>query len=160
MTWLTAPAPPTQAGNVAALFGDWVLVGRPPIAEGEHPPAPVSRSANGLDSAPGGTMPRATVDVGGAQCREHVHDAIGAGPWIVTNTTLSFPCSEGGFVTHGTQRLTTDAGSWTELPFATSLPETGGGSAVFGTVTTDSGLIAVGQSNGRAAFWLGTAGGT
>ena len=156
MTWIAASAPPDGAGHVAALGGDWILLVQPPTAEGEHPDAAVWRSANGLEWAEAGTMPRATAELERARCFELIIEAVGAGPWIVTNTSLSYPCSEGGFMTHGTQRISTDGTSWTDLPFPSSLPETGGGSAILGAAATEAGLIAVGQSNRRAAFWLGT----
>lgn len=154
--WIDASAPPDRGGQVAALGGDWFLITEPPLeGDDEHVDATVWGSANGLEWAQIGSMPRAVVALEGARCFEHLAEAVGAGSWVVVNTTVSFPCSEGGFVTHGTQRITSAGTSWFDLPFPSSLPETGGGSGVRAGAAGEHRLILVGQSDLKAAIWVG-----
>ena len=155
--WIAASTPPDRAGQVAALGGDWFLLTQPRGVHGEeeHADAIVWHSANGLEWSQIGSMPRAIANPeGNADCREYVADALGAGSWVVVNTTLSYPCSEGAYVTHGTQRITSTGTSWFDLPFSTGA-EVRGESAVFAGVASEGRLILVGQSDLKASFWLG-----
>ena len=89
-------------------------------------------------------------------CHEFVTSLHGATPWLVATSRLSFPCSEGGFVVHGTQRASMDGTTWTDLPFAAGTPgQTGSGSAVFATLMVNGRLALAGQSNSAATFWIG-----
>lgn len=102
-------------------------------------------------------MPLAEVQADATTtCGEFVTALHGSTPWLVATSRLSFPCSEGGFVVHGTQRASTDGTTWTDLPFAAGTPgQTGSGSAVFATVMVNGRLVLAGQSNSAATFWIG-----
>ncbi len=154
--WIEASAPPAIPGEVAPLAGDWVAVEGPPY-EGRHEvDIATSRSANGLEWTDAGTVPRGRHEPDSmTRCYEYVAEAIGVGPWVVVNTIVSFPCSEGGFVTHGTQWISSDGASWEQLPFPSSLPELRGGSAVLDGAPGEGQIVLVGQSNLKAAIWLG-----
>jgi hypothetical protein len=56
-------------------------------------------------------------------------------------------------VTYSRSLISVDGMSWQEMPFAK--PPTGRGNGVFAAIATEGGLLLVGESNGRAAFWLG-----
>ena len=154
--WIEATALPDRAGQVAALGGDWFLITEPPLTgQEEHVDATVWRSANGLEWSQIGSMPRAVLQLEGGRCYEHLAEAVGAGSWVVVNTGVSYPCSEGGFVTHGTQRITSTGTSWFDLPFPSSLPEAGGGSGVRAGAAGEHRLIVVGQADLKASMWVG-----
>jgi hypothetical protein len=154
--WVPAATPPSVASgavHVAPHAGDWYAMANGDLTA----TTPVSFSANGLDWAQSGSMPLAEVQADATTtCREFVTALHGSTPWLVATSRLSFPCSEGGFVVHGTQRASTDGTTWTDLPFAAGTPgQTGSGSAVFATVMVNGRLVLAGQSNSAATFWIG-----
>jgi hypothetical protein len=158
--WFPGAAPPSpQAGTVfvAPVAGDWYAMESGQTASGFAATAPIWLSANGLDWAASGSMPITEVQADPTtSCHEFVTALHGSTPWLVATSRLSFPCSEGGFVVHGTQRGSTDGTTWTDLPFsAGTVGVTGSGSGIFATETVNGRLILGGQSNRAATFWIG-----
>lgn len=73
-------------------------------------------------------------------------------------TDLSGPCSEGGFAVYGTQLISTDAASWTALPFGTGTPgESRSGASVNAAAVAGGSLLVAGEMDGVAMFWIGEA---
>jgi hypothetical protein len=151
--WIEAPTPPFgRFLEVAAHAGDWIVVDDPGGV------APTWFSANGLDWAAHGEIPFKTVGIDDAECREYRSQLTSDGPWLVTTSELTYPCSESGFVVHGTQYLSVDGATWQAMPLAQGTPgENRSGSSVNDALATDAGLILVGEENGAAAFWFGDA---
>lgn len=150
-TWIDGRPPAFSPYlEVASLGGDWVVVDDPGGT------APTWFSANGLDWAARGEIPVRTIPLSGAECREYRDQLMSTGPWLVTSTELSYPCSEGGYTVHGTQYLSIDGAAWTALPFAEgTVGENRSGSRVNDALATRDGLILVGEENGAAVFWFG-----
>ena len=94
---------------VAPLAGDWHVIESGQTSSGFGPTAPHWFSADGLSWASTSSMPLATVQADpSTACHETVTAFHGSTPWLVASTDLSGPCSEGGFIVHGTQRASTD----------------------------------------------------
>jgi hypothetical protein len=156
--WLDAPTSPPWSVQLAAIGPDWLAVSH--VADSGLPDhATTWISANGLDWTEHGAVTLNVVPVEGSSTCTEIPSALTASDqWVVLGSTLSFGCSEGGFVVHGTQRISTDGASWEDLPFAAGTPGTSGsGSAVMSSASVDGALVLVGQSNGQAAFWIGEA---
>jgi hypothetical protein len=152
-TWIDGPTPQFgQFLEVASFGGDWVVVDDPGGI------APTWFSANGLDWAAHGEVPLQTISAGEGECREYRSQLTSARPWIVTTSELAYPCSESGFMVHGTQYLSIDGAAWSPMPLTEGTPgENRSGSRVNDALATDGGLIMVGEENGGAAFWFGEA---
>ena len=136
--------------EVASFAGDWVVVDDPGGT------APTWFSANGLDWAAHGEVPLRTIPLTDVECREYRAQLTSAGPWLVTSTELTYPCSEGGFTVHGTQYLSVDGAAWTALPLAEGTAgENRSGARVNDALAIGAGLILVGEENGAATFWFG-----
>jgi hypothetical protein len=151
--WIEGQTPPFgRYLEVASHGGDWIVVDDPGGI------APTWFSANGLDWTAHGKIPFRTITVASQECREYRRQLTSAGPWLVTTTELAYPCSEGGYVVHGTQYLSVDGASWQPIPLAEGTPgENRSGSSISDAVATDGALIIVGEENGAAAFWFGEA---
>ncbi|MCA1572515.1 MAG: hypothetical protein LC798_19885 [Chloroflexi bacterium] len=81
---------------------------------------------------------------------------VPAGPWVVVNTALQYPCTEGGFVVYGTQQISVDGVTWAPLPFEPGTPgETRSGASVNAAIAVDGGLVLAGEEDGQATFWFG-----
>ncbi|HEX7197582.1 MAG TPA: hypothetical protein VF364_12210 [Candidatus Limnocylindria bacterium] len=156
--WFEASNPPPGASGVLPIGGDWIVIAHE-IGDGSLPDhASVWHSTNGLDWSAHGELPLESVEVEGARCTEVPAGAGAAGGWLVAATSLAYPCSEGGFVVHGSQRISTDGAAWTALPLDASTPgEQGSGSNVRAAATFDGRLILVGEANLKATFWIGEA---
>jgi hypothetical protein len=153
--WFESASPPTDVAGVAPLEGDWIAMS---YTLGEDSPAAIQTwfSANGLDWTVHGQAAVESVPIEGASCDEHLSGLTAGGSWLVLGTTLSYPCSEGGFVVHGTQRISGDGTSWVALPFERGTPGIGGsGSAVYASASVGGRLVLVGEANHRATFWIG-----
>jgi hypothetical protein len=139
--------------EVASHGGDWIVVDDPGGT------APTWFSANGLAWAAHGEIPFRTIELDdNYECREYRSQLTSAGPWLVTTSELTYPCSESGFMVHGTQYLSVDGATWLPMPLAEGTPgENRSGSSVGAALATDHGLILVGEENGAAAFWFGEA---
>lgn len=99
-----------------------------------------------------------TIPAGDLECREYRAHLTSAQPWLVTSTELTYPCSESGFMVHGTQYLSADGATWEPIPLAEgTIGENRSGSRVNGAQAIDGGLIIVGEEHGAAAFWFGEA---
>jgi hypothetical protein len=155
--WLDAVNPPADAVGLVPLGPDWVATSWT-VTDSLPDQAPTWLSANGLEWAEHGSVPLATEPIEGGECREYPSGLTSADEWLVLATTLSYPCSEGGFVVHGTQRISTDGAAWEDLPFPSGTPgQSRSGSTVLSAAAVDGNLVLVGESNGRAAFWIGEA---
>lgn len=159
-SWVTATTPPSVVSGtvqVAPIAGDWHAIASGVTDGALLTSVPISFSANGLNWAASGSMGLAVVQVDpSTTCNEFVTALHGATPWLVATSRLTYPCSEGGFVVHGTQRASTDGTTWMDLPFAAGTPgQTGSGSAVFATLMMNGRLVLAGQSNSAATFWIG-----
>jgi hypothetical protein len=160
--WIESSSPPPDALFVAPIGPDWIAIGPGPYsAYGSDIETPVWSSANGLEWSAIGSyeLRHIQLDVD-LECREFAANLIGAGPWLVVGTAFSYPCSEGGVVGYGSQRISVDGATWEPLPFPgfsyTNPPRVReDGSIVLAAAGTERGLVLVGQSNGRATFWYG-----
>src|SRR5919106_3466717 len=156
--WFDATSPPPAPAALAALGGDWVVVSGTFEEEGLRPSdrAATWFSPNGLDWTQHGEVMLDSVPAEPLTCVEFPDRFTSAGPWMVLGSTLSYPCGEGGFVVHGTQRISIDGATWEALPFpGGSLGTSHSGSAISAAVVVDGSLVLVGQSDGLAAFWIG-----
>ncbi len=159
--WILATAPPDSSFGlpvlVAPLAGDWYAMDSAVLEAGFAAAAPIWSSADGLGWAESGSMPLEVIDADPTTtCHEYVTALHGSAPWLVANSRVAYPCSEGGFIVHGTQRGSTDGTTWTDLPFpAGTVGETGSGSGVYATDMVNGRLILGGQSNSAATFWIG-----
>lgn len=152
--WFEASNPPPNASGVMPLGSDWLILDH----EIGRPNAVTWHSANGLDWSPHGELSLQTAEVEGAECAEFPAAPQAAGPWLVSGTILSYPCSEGSSAVYGSHWISTDGRSWTMLPFDPGTPGTqGSGSLVNDAVMLDGRLILVGESNFMATFWIGEA---
>jgi hypothetical protein len=75
----------------------------------------------------------------------------------VASTTLSFPCSEGGFIANGRPFVSSDGQARSPLPFPMSEGGSGSGSRVTAALTSEDRILLVGQSQQHAAFWFAVA---
>lgn len=80
-----------------------------------------------------------------------------ARPLAAAITTISFPCSEGGFIANGHPFVSSDGQAWSPLPFPVSVGGSGSGSRVTAALTTEDGILLVGQSQQHAACWFAVA---
>ena len=158
-TWFNAsapPAPPLGARAVAPVAGDWYALPSGQTSSGFSSTAATWFSVDGLQWSNIGSLPLNSVPAGPTTCHEYVRALHGSTPWLVANTALSGPCSEGGFIVHGTQRSSQDGVTWMDLPFPTgTLGTTGSGSSVNATIVVNGVLVLAGQSNSSATFWVG-----
>lgn len=150
----------TPASGVVPAGGDWFALTSLAISDASTELTPTWSSANGLDWTEVGAIDLETVEPApGTTCQEFPTGFLGAGRWLVAGTILSYPCSEGGVVTHGRQWLSVDGITWVQLPLpAASFADLNAierGSEVAAAIPTDSGLLLVSNSEGRATFWLG-----
>jgi hypothetical protein len=152
LQWVPASNPPPGAGpNLAALGGDWVVV---PNA-GLGPTATSWFSANGLDWAQSGTLQLEQVEADPqTTCIEYPNGAVSTADNVFLSTSLSGPCSEGGFIVHGTVYSSSDGAAWTALPFpAGEVGVSHSGSRVDGAAETNDVLVLAGQLDRQAALW-------
>ena len=113
-------------------------------------------SPNGLEWAEHGEVVLESVPEDPITCVEFPNGLTSAGPWMVGASDLTYPCSEGGFVVHGTQRISIDGATWEALPFpGGTVGASHSGSAISAAVVVEWRLVLVGQSNRQAAFWIG-----
>ncbi len=158
--WIEAGSPPAGVRSVAADGPDWISIG-PWAQDPGAGSVPIWASANGLDWAESGAgLPVRPFPLDGeTACREFPLDIHATGDLFVAATTLTYPCSEGGVVTYGTQLLSRDAVAWEPLPFPPAADlvaePTERGSVVLAAAGDAGHLVLVGQSGGSAAFWLG-----
>lgn len=151
--WIQSAHPPTDVAEVAPVGGDWVAVGVPQPGDSMS----TWSSANGLDWRELGDTALGSFDAEGGTCYEIPIGLDSAGPWLVSRTVYSHPCSEGAFVIHSTQRISVDGRSWTALPFETGTPGIGSsGTAIHAAAASQGRLILAGEVDGRAVFWSGT----
>jgi len=82
--------------------------------------------------------------------------ALVAGSLVVAPTTFSGPCGEGRIVRYGAAHVSADGSAWERLPFTSSTIALDGstrGTTASAGLTTDAGIVLVGESDYRAAFW-------
>jgi hypothetical protein len=154
--WLTASnPPPVYAPLVAPRGGDWITMSAF-MEEGSMATGETWASGNGLEWEPHGQAPIQGVEVDGVACEEFPRSLHSAGGWLVAALDLAGPCSEGSFVVHGTQLVSTDGATWTPLPFDIGTPGmTRSGAIVNAAIATDAGLALGGELDGIATFWFG-----
>ena len=152
--WFESSRPPPSAIRLASLGGDWIAIS---YAFGLGPLPSESQiwfSADGLDWAPHGDINLEQVPIPGSICTEYPSGLNSAGGWLVMGSTLSYPCSEGGYVVYGTQQISDDGESWVPVPFESAIVGvSGSGSHVNAAADDDDSLVLVGQMNNQAAFW-------
>jgi hypothetical protein len=155
-TWFEASTPPDVAAGVVPRGGDWLAVSREvEVVIGAPSTAGVWTSADGLAWEPSGSFVLESRDVNGAACTEWPTALHAAGPWLISATIVSYPCSEGGVETQGTQRISVDGVDWSALPFAPASEEIGLGTRIAGAVEVDGRLVLVGERDRVATFWVG-----
>ena len=152
-SWIEANPPPGIVAALSPRGGDWLAVVRDPeIPIGEPSTAGVWSSLNGLEWASSGFVPLEARD---GVCTEWPTSLYAAGPWLIAGTIMSYPCSEGGFQTHGAQRISLDGIEWSELPFAPASEEGNLGTRIAGAIVIDGRLVLVGERDRVATFWIG-----
>jgi hypothetical protein len=154
LAWFEAEGLPQGAfTKLAAVGSEWV--GIDVTAAATH--GETWLSPNGLDWSRLGRADLAEISDGsGGSCVEYPHYLSSAGDWLVMGTTVSGPCSEGGFVVHGSPQISLDGAAWTRLPFEPGTPgEARSGSAVNASAVLGGNLILAGEHNGVATFWIG-----
>lgn len=152
-SWFEASTPPGVAAGVVPRGGDWLAVSRDPeIVSGEPSTAGVWTSLNGLEWASAGALPLEARD---GECTEWPTSLYAAGAWLIAGTIVAYPCSEGGFQTHGAQRISLDGIEWSELPFAPASEEGNLGTRIAGALEVDGSLVLVGERDRMATFWIG-----
>jgi hypothetical protein len=152
LQWVPASNPPPGVGpNLAALGGDWVAV---PNA-GLGPTATSWFAADGLNWAQSGTLQMAEVQADQqTTCREYPNGAVSTAGSTFLSTSLSGPCSEGGFIVHGTVYWSSDGAAWTALAFpAGQVGTSHSGSRVDGAAEANDVLVLAGQLDRQAALW-------
>lgn len=155
-SWFEASTPPGVAAGLVPRGGDWLAVSREvAVGVGEPSTARIWSSANGLTWEQSGSFALESRDAGGAPCTEWPTALHAAGPWLIATTVVSYPCSEGGTQTQGTQRISLDGIEWSPLPFAPASEEVGLGTRISGAVEVDGRLILVGEQDRMASFWVG-----
>jgi hypothetical protein len=159
--WLESASPPQSISDLAPRGGDWIAIAsdQTSAVPGTEATAEAWASGNGLDwSRVGAYTLRASAPEEGQDpiCTEHPSGLWAAGPWLVSQATLTFPCSEGGHVVPGTSRISLDGTSWLDLPFEPGrIGQSGSGTRVSGAVEVDGRLVLVGERNRLATFWIG-----
>lgn len=154
--WFEADTPPGAAVAVAPRGGDWLAVSRDPTAIlGQPAEAVVWESANGLTWAPIGGYTLGTSERSDVVCSEIPDALLAAGEWLLSGTTLSFGCSEGGVQTRGTQVISLDGVEWVALPFGAPAVEAGLGTRIAGALDVEGRLVLVGERDRVATFWIG-----
>jgi hypothetical protein len=154
--WFVATTPPPALWpHVAPVGGDWIAISAFDATGGmDH--GETWASANGLDWEPHGQAPMGGVEADGRTCDEFPQSLLSPGPWLVAGTDLSYPCSEGRFVVHGTQLISVDGAAWSPLPFRVGTPGvTRSGAGVNAAITTEDALLLAGELDGVATFWIG-----
>jgi hypothetical protein len=148
--WVRSEDEPVGAFYAAALGGDWITVTWD-FAE----TVTGWLSANGLDWAESGTVAVETVNADPQTiCREYPTGLASTGTHVILTTTLSGPCSEGGFIINKGAFLTDDGAAWEALPFPDgTVGEAQSGSRVDGAEENDTVLVLAGQLDGQAALW-------
>jgi hypothetical protein len=150
--WVVSASPPAGDGpsQPAALEGDWVTA-----TWDLGQPATAWSSANGLDWGQSGTIPMAQVTPDPQfTCHEYPTELVSTASAVVLSTSLSYPCSEGGFVVYGSTHVSSDGATWNALPFPSGVVgNTHSGSQVNGAAEVNDVLVFVGELNGQAAFW-------
>jgi len=162
-TWIESPSESTDGFFVAPMGPDWIAMGQGSHLEDRSAvdETAIWFSANGLDWSPLDEFLLKGIELDDVSvCFEFVANLISADGWLLAGTSLSYPCSEGGVVGYGAQRISVDGTAWKPLPFArfsyTNPPRIReDGSIVLDGAGADGGLVLVGQSNGRATFWFG-----
>lgn len=155
-SWFEAGTPPGVATGVVPRAGDWLAVSREvEFGIGEPSTARVWTSANGLAWEQSGSFALESRQAGGAPCTEWPTALHAVGPWLIATSIVSYPCSEGGVETQGTQRISLDGVEWFGLPFAPASEEIGLGTRIGGAVEVDGRLVLVGERDRVATFWIG-----
>jgi hypothetical protein len=157
--WIDAdPSPPIHF--VAGVGPDWVGVDTGPGYDGgqEETSTPSWHSANGLDWAEAGTVPLRPVQIAeDTWCGEIIARLVGVGDAVVTSTTLSYPCGEGGVQRFGRSHITTDGATWELLPFTDrelTVESNSRGTTVNAGIRIGDATLLVGESDWHATFWL------
>lgn len=154
--WFEADAPPGPAVAVAPRGGDWVAVSRDPTTVlGQPSEAQVWSSTNGLQWTPIGVYALGTVEREDVTCSEIPDSLLDGGRWLLSGTTLSFGCSEGGVQTRGTTVISLDGEDWRALSFAAPATELGLGTRIADALDVDGRLLLVGDRDRVATFWIG-----
>ena len=111
--WVRSEDEPVGAFYAAALGGDWITV------TWDFAETVTSwLSADGLDWAESGTVTVESVNADPQTiCREYPTGLASTGRAVILTTTLSGPCSEGGFIVNEGAFLSTDGVDWEALPF-------------------------------------------
>lgn len=147
-----------QVWSAGALGRDWVAIAAGLDGEPTEPGEAVSWwSPNGLEWSAAGSLPLAPVALDErTSCREVAWSVVSAGSLVVAPTTFSGPCGEGRIVRYGAAHVSADGSAWERLPFTSSTIALDGstrGTTASAGLTTDAGIVLVGESDYRAAFW-------
>jgi hypothetical protein len=150
--WFEASTPPAYAAVVAPLGPDWIaLTGFSTAVRG----GTAWFSADGLEWVERGSAPLAERDDASGSCGEYPGALSVAGSWLILDGEREYPCSEGGYLIHGTQWASRDGEVWMQLPFAPGTPgESRTGTSVQDAVELGGDLVLVGEEDGEATFWL------
>ena len=152
--WFEAPGPADAVAGVAPIGPDWVgLDGT--FGDGEEA---TWVSANGLDWAASGSMPRRTESLGDdATCTEFTSQLLSSGSLAVASTQWSYPCGEGHVQHFGAAHVTADGTTWAALPFAAGGLVVDGstrGTTVNAGLDLEDGTLLAGEKDYRATFWF------
>jgi hypothetical protein len=150
LQWVPASNPPGGAASPAALGGDWITT---TWVFGQ--PATSWFSADGLSWGQSGTITMGQVQADPqTACVEYPTGLVSTTSAVFMSTTLSGPCSEGGFIVHGTVFWSSDGAAWTALPFpAGQVGTSHSGSRVDGAMEANDVLVLAGQLDRQAALW-------
>jgi len=139
---------------IAPLGGEWILL--PRVVYGEGHIARTWFSSNGLEWMEHGSFQLLELSAPGGQCVEDPTRLVSSAEWLIASTTLSFPCSEGGFVVYGRAQISLGGADWSVLPFDTgTIGQSHSGPAVHAAIVFGGNLILAGEQDGAATFWLG-----
>lgn len=159
ISWLEAEAPPEQAAWLAPRGGDWVAVSHPPAQASlpwEPSAARVWFSANGLGWTESTSVALDAPEVvPETTCLEYPSSFHGVADRLFLSTTHTYPCSEGGFQSHGPQLLSSDGATWQALPFPGRAGGEQRGSLINGVAARNGVVVVVGQSHEVATIWTG-----
>jgi hypothetical protein len=148
--WIRSHSPPVDALRVAPLGADWIAISPGSLSDAM---SPVWFSTNGLEWSKVGTLALETIR-GDITCLEYPARLDSAAGWLVVSMVLS-GCGEAAFVNYGRALISLDGVSWDVLPYSEGSTSHQDPRLRPDLVASDSALILVGQSNGRASFWLG-----